>query len=48
MALLTRDGRRVAVGIMVTGTPSKAYGDQTLEGVARRLLRGLGPDSVPR
>ena len=28
--------------------PSKAYGDRTLEGVARRLLRGLGPDSVPR
>ena len=48
MALLTRRGRRVAVGIMITGTPSKAYGDRTLQGVARRLLRGLGPDSVPR
>ena len=48
MALLTGAGRRLAVGIMVTGTPSKAYGDQTLEGVARRLLSGLSPDSVPR
>ena len=48
MALLTRDGRRVSVGIMTSQNPSKAYGDRTLEGVARRLLRGLGPDSVPR
>ena len=48
IALLTRDGRRVSVGIMTTANPSKAYGDRTLEGVARRLLRGLGPDSVPR
>ncbi len=48
MALLERDGRRVAVGIMVTGTPTKAYGDRTLEGVARRLLRGLDADAVPR
>ncbi len=48
MALLTRRGRRVAVGIMTTRTPTKGYGDRTLEGVARRLLRGLGPESVPR
>ncbi|HYI36920.1 MAG TPA: serine hydrolase [Thermoleophilaceae bacterium] len=48
VALFERDGRRVAVGIMVTNTPTKAYADRTLEGVARRLLRDLGPDSVPR
>ena len=48
VALLTRGGRRVAVGIMTSQNPSKAYGDRTLEGVARRLLRGLGPDSMPR
>ncbi|HEX5908892.1 MAG TPA: hypothetical protein VFY44_00270, partial [Thermoleophilaceae bacterium] len=48
MALLTRAGRRLAVGIMVTGTPSKAYGDRTLEGVSRRLLRGLDADAAPR
>ena len=48
IALLTRDGRRVSVGVVTSANPSKAYGDRTLEGVARRLLRGLGPDSVPR
>lgn len=48
IALLTRDGRRVSVGIMTTGNPSKAYGDRTLEGVARRLVRGLDADAVPR
>ena len=48
MALLTRDGRRVSVGIMTSQNPSKAYGDRTLEGVARRLRAALGPDSVPR
>jgi len=48
VALLTRGGQRVSVGIMTTANPSKAYGDQTLRGVARRLLRELRPDSVPR
>ena len=48
IALLTRDGRRVSVGIMTTANPSKAYGDRTLQGVARRLLRGLDADAVPR
>ena len=36
MALLRRDGRRVAVAIMTTANPSHAYGKATLRGVARR------------
>ena len=48
IALLTRGGQRVSVGIMTTANPSKAYGDRTLRGVARRLLHELRPDSVPR
>jgi len=48
VALLTRNGHRVAVGIITTGNPNKAYGDRTLQGVARRLLGGLDADAVPR
>ena len=32
---------------MTTSSPSHEYGKRTLEGVARRLLRGLGPASLP-
>jgi len=48
VALLRRGGLRVAVAIMTTANPSHAYGKETLRGVARRLLRALRPDSVPR
>jgi hypothetical protein len=48
VALLRRGRRRVAVAILTTGNPSHEYGKETLRGVARLLLRGLGPRSVPR
>lgn len=40
-ALLVRGRRRIAIGITTVGNPTHAYGSATLEGVARRLLRGL-------
>jgi hypothetical protein len=48
VALLRRGSRRVAVAILITSSPSHAYGNETLRGVAARLLRGLGPRSRPR
>jgi hypothetical protein len=48
VALLRRGRRRVALAILTVGSPSHTYGKETLEGVARRLLRGLGPRSLPR
>jgi hypothetical protein len=41
VALLTRGGERVSVAILAARNGSHAHGKQTLEGVARRLLRGL-------
>jgi beta-lactamase class A len=41
VAELRRGKLRVAVAIMTTGNPSHAYGKATLQGVARRLLKGL-------
>jgi beta-lactamase class A len=41
VAQLRRGKLRVAVAILTTGNPNHAYGQATLEGVARRLLRGL-------
>jgi hypothetical protein len=41
VALLRRGEERVAVAILTTGSPSHAYGKQTLRGVAERLLRNL-------
>jgi len=48
VALLRRGRRRMAVAILITSSPSHAYGNETLRGVAARLLRGLGPRSRPR
>jgi hypothetical protein len=48
VALLRRGRRRLSVAILVTSSPSHAYGNETLRGVAARLLRGLRPSSRPR
>ncbi|MGH2951428.1 MAG: hypothetical protein ACRDKX_05215 [Solirubrobacterales bacterium] len=38
--LLRRAERRFSVAILTRRQPAKHYGEQTIEGVARRLLRG--------
>lgn len=40
--LLRQPPRRFAVAILTRDQPSKSYGERTIEGVARRLLRGYG------
>jgi hypothetical protein len=45
-ALLTNRGQRVAVAVLTADNPSDAYGAATQEGVARRLLRGLGDGAL--
>jgi hypothetical protein len=47
VAQLRRGDLRVAIAIMTTGNPDHAYGKATLEGVARRLLRGLNAVRPP-
>ncbi len=42
VALLRRGRMRVSVAVMTTANGSHAYGKETLRGVFRRLLRGLG------
>jgi hypothetical protein len=48
VALLRRGRRRLSVAILITSSPSHAYANETLRGVAARLLRGLRPSSRPR
>ncbi len=38
VALLERDGRRLAIAVLTNGQPSAGYGEQTIQGVATRLL----------
>ena len=38
VALLERDGRRIAIAVLTDGQPSQAYGRATLEGIAARVL----------
>jgi Beta-lactamase enzyme family len=41
VGLLRRVRHRVAIAVLTVGNPSHAYGKATLEGMGRRLLRGL-------
>ena len=41
VALLTRGDERIAVAVLTADNGSHAAGKQTLEGVFRRLLRGV-------
>ena len=41
VALLRQGERRISLAILTQWNPSQAYGEQTIQGVARRLLRGL-------
>ena len=43
VGLLRRGTHRVAIAVLTNSSPSQAYAHATLEGVARRLVRGLGP-----
>ena len=41
VAMLRRHKRRIGVAVLTEGNPTHEYGNETLEGVFRRLLRGL-------
>lgn len=43
IGLLRRGDDRVSIAVMTVNNPSHAYGKATLEGMSRRLLRGLEP-----
>ena len=46
VGLLQRGDDRVAIAVMTVNNPSHAYGKATLEGMSRRLLRGLEPQAI--
>ena len=41
VVLLSKDGRRIGLAVMTEHSPSHEYGEDTLEGVFRILLRDL-------
>jgi hypothetical protein len=48
VALLTRGDERVSIAILTRSDGSHAYGEETLRGIAVRLLRGLGSAQAVR
>jgi hypothetical protein len=46
VALLTRGNMRLSVAILTHWDPSHPYGESTLRRLAKRLLKGLGKNSV--
>ena len=46
IGLLRRGDDRVSIAVMTVGNPSHAYGKATLEGISRRLMRGLEPQAI--
>jgi hypothetical protein len=46
VALLRSGAHRVAVAVLTSANPDRAYGEQTLRGVFARLLRGLDAEQV--
>ena len=46
VALLRSGAHRVAVAVLTSGNPDRAYGEQTLRGVFARLLRVLAAEDV--
>lgn len=48
VGLLRRGRRRLAIAVFVTGPRDYGDGRETERGVARRLLRGVDEDTVPR
>jgi hypothetical protein len=41
VALLRKGDVRISLAVLTQFNPSQAYGERTIRGVARRLLRGL-------
>jgi beta-lactamase class A len=41
VALLRKGERRISIAVFTQWNPSQAYGERTIQGVARRLLRGI-------
>jgi beta-lactamase class A len=41
VALLRSGDRRISIAVLTQWNPNQAYGERTIQGVARRLLRGL-------
>jgi len=45
VALVRRGGQRIALAVLTTGSPSMAYAEQTIAGIARRVTRSGRPSS---